>query len=535
MVTTKNSPGFPDQRPGTSGLRKKTRIFMVDPYLSNFIQSIFTSLDIKGKGGLISTPSASLLLRTYSSLNLEAGILLTASHNPGGLHEDFGVKLNDSTGAPAAESLTNAIAEIAASPKDISILPLNPIQIDRLGLQSFASGSFTVNVIDPVESWLECMRGIFDFPSIGSLLKRKNFSMIFDGLNGVIGNYARRLFQEEFGISSSSLLGCIPMEDFGGSHPDPNLVYAKTLVERMNIFSSSSSLDIPEFGAAVDGDGDRNMILGRGFFVTPSDSVAIIAENAQKCIPYFKNGLRGVARSMPTSKALEIVANKLGIPAYETPVGWKYFVNLMDSGKVNLCGEESFGTGSDHIREKDGLWAILAWLNILAYYNKDSSRPIVSVEEIVRKYWRENGRNYYLRFDYEAVDTQVTLQMIEHLRSFTTNSKNEITSNYPKLKERIKNQTFIADEFSYKDPIDGSTAEKQGIRFLFGDGGRIIWRISGTGSEGLTIRVYFEVYEEDPNRLNSTNEEAVHPLVEIAAECSKIVAFTGREAPTIIT
>lgn len=378
------------------------------------------------------------------------------------------------------------------------------------------------------------MKSIFDFESIKKLLSSPKFTFCYDALHGVAGAYAKSIFVDELGAQESSLLNCTPKEDFGGGHPDPNLTYAKELVARMGLGKSEPENKPPEFGAAADGDADRNMILGKRFFVTPSDSVAIIAANAVEAIPYFSAGLKGVARSMPTSAALDVVAKHLNLKFFEVPTGWKFFGNLMDAGLCSVCGEESFGTGSDHIREKDGIWAVLAWLSILAYKNKDKLEDkLVTVEDIVRQHWATYGRHYYTRYDYENVDAGAAKELMAYLV--------KLQSSLPEANKIVKearsdvSNVVHADEFEYKDPVDGSISSHQGIRYLFEDGSRLIFRLSGTGSEGATIRLYIEQYEKDPSKTGRLSHEALAPLVEVALKLSKMQEFTGRSAPTVIT
>ncbi|POM83176.1 Phosphoglucomutase/phosphomannomutase alpha/beta/alpha domain I family protein [Cryptosporidium meleagridis] len=558
-----------DQKPGTSGLRKKTRVFMEGTYLANFIESYFQSfppedfegatLLVAGDGrfflpeaiqtiseiaaahkvrriwtgvnGLCSTPAGSAIIREREGGIAVGGILLTASHNPGGIDEDFGVKFNGKNGGPAQDSVTNAIFEITKNLTSYKKISLPKIDLSKIGVQELIPNQFTVEVIDTSEDWLKLMKKIFDFQKIQSLLNRKDFKMVFDSMHGVAGQYARKLFLEEFGLPESSMLHLESKPDFGGLHPDPNLTYAKDLVEIMKIKSPEKvDKNTPDFGAAGDGDCDRNMILGKGFFVTPSDSVAIIASYAKEAIPYFSKGLVGVSRSMPTSTSLNNVAEKLGIPCYEVPTGWKYFGNLMDAKMINICGEESFGTGSDHIREKDGLWAVLAWLSILAYKNPDPTKPLVSVEDITREFWKTYGRNYYTRFDYESVESEKADQFFKHLIS--------LQEDHQKLREVIKPYGIdikLTDNFTYNDPVDKAVAKNQGLRFIFQDNSRIVFRLSGTGSVGATIRIYIEKTVSDQTKVNSTSNEILGDLIEIVEKKIKLQESTGRDRPTVIT
>ncbi|KAL5370120.1 phosphoglucomutase [Cryptosporidium parvum] len=558
-----------DQKPGTSGLRKKTRVFMEGTYLANFIESYFQSfppenfegatLLVAGDGrfflpeaiqiiseiaaahkvkriwtgvnGLCSTPAGSAIIREREGGIAVGGILLTASHNPGGIDEDFGVKFNGKNGGPAQDSVTNTIFEITKKLTSYKKISLPKIDLSKIGVQELIPNQFTVEVIDTSEDWLKLMKKIFDFQKIQNLLNRKDFKMVFDSMHGVAGPYARKLFIDEFGLPESSLLHLESKPDFGGLHPDPNLTYAKDLVELMKVKSPEKvDKNTPDFGAAGDGDCDRNMILGKGFFVTPSDSVAIIASYAKEAIPYFSKGLAGVSRSMPTSTSLNNVAEKLGIPCYEVPTGWKYFGNLMDAKMIDICGEESFGTGSDHIREKDGLWAVLAWLSILAHKNPDPTKPLVSVEDITREFWKTYGRNYYTRFDYESIETEKADQFFKHL--------NSLMEDHQKLREIIKPYGIdikLTDNFTYNDPVDKSVAKNQGLRFIFQDNSRVVFRLSGTGSVGATIRIYIEKTVSDQTKVNNTSNEILGDLIEIVEKKIKLKESTGRDRPTVIT
>ncbi|PRQ41121.1 putative phosphoglucomutase (alpha-D-glucose-1,6-bisphosphate-dependent) [Rosa chinensis] len=568
---------FDGQKPGTSGLRKKVKVFIQPNYLQNFVQSTFNALpadQVKGarlvvsgdgryfskeaiqiiikmaagngvksvwvgQNGLLSTPAVSAVVRERVGADgskASGAFILTASHNPGGPNEDFGIKYNMGNGGPAPESITNKIYENTTQIKEYLTVDLHEVDITKPGLTSFEveGGTFTVDVFDSASDYVKLMKSIFDFDSIRKLLSSPKFTFCFDALHGVGGAYAKRIFVEELGAKESSLLNCVPKEDFGGGHPDPNLTYAKELVACMGL-GKSDTQDPPEFGAAADGDADRNMILGKRFFVTPSDSVAIIAANAVEAIPYFKSGLKGVARSMPTSAALDVVAKHLNLKFFEVPTGWKFFGNLMDAGLCSVCGEESFGTGSDHIREKDGIWAVLAWLSILAYKNKDNigGDKLVTVEDIVRKHWSTYGRHYYTRYDYENVDAGKAKELMTSLVN--------LQSSIPEVNKIVKGiRSDVAnvaggDEFEYKDSVDGSISKHQGIRYLFEDGSRLVFRLSGTGSEGATIRLYIEQYEKDPSKISRESSEALAPLVEVALKLSKMQEFTGRSAPTVIT
>nr|VDD43391.1 unnamed protein product [Brassica oleracea] len=495
-----------------------------------------------GKNTLLSTPAVSAVIRERSGADgskATGGFILTASHNPGGPTEDFGIKYNMGNGGPAPESITDKIYENTKTIKEYPIAEDLPIvDISAIGVSSFEGpgGKFDVEVFDSADDYVKLMKSIFDFESIRKLLSSPKFSFCYDAMHGVAGAYAHRIFVEELGSQESSLLNCVPKEDFGGGHPDPNLTYAKELVARMGLGKSDTGVEPPEFGAAADGDADRNMILGKRFFVTPSDSVAIIAANAVGAIPYFSTGLKGVARSMPTSAALDVVAKSLNLKFFEVPTGWKFFGNLMDAGMCSVCGEESFGTGSDHIREKDGIWAVLAWLSILAHKNKetlDGDAELVTVEDIVRKHWATYGRHYYTRYDYENVDAGKAKELMEHLV--------KLQSSIPEVNKMVKgirsdvSNVSSADEFEYKDPVDGSISKHQGIRYLFEDGSRLVFRLSGTGSEGATIRLYIEQYEKDASKTGRESHEALSPLVDVALKLSKMEEFTGRSAPTVIT
>ncbi|XP_034686946.1 phosphoglucomutase, cytoplasmic [Vitis riparia] len=575
-VTT--SP-FDGQKPGTSGLRKKVKVFKQQNYLHNFVQASFNALSqdkirgmtlvVSGDGryfskdaiqiiikmaaangvrsvwvgqkGLLSTPAVSAVIRERvgkDGTKASGAFILTASHNPGGPNEDFGIKYNMENGGPAPEAITDKIYENTKSIKEYIIAEdLPDVDISAIGTTNFTGpeGQFDVEVFDSAFDYVKLMKSIFDFQSIQKLLSSPKFTFCYDALHGVGGAYAKRIFVEELGAQESSLLNCVPKEDFGGGHPDPNLTYAKELVACMGLGKSDAKNEPPEFGAASDGDADRNMILGKRFFVTPSDSVAIIAANAVDAIPYFSAGLKGVARSMPTSAALDVVAKHLNLKFFEVPTGWKFFGNLMDAGLCSICGEESFGTGSDHIREKDGIWAVLAWLSILAYKNKENlgGAKLVTVEEIVRKHWATYGRHYYTRYDYENVDAGAAKELMASLVKLQS-SLPEVNKIIKGIRSDVSN-VAKADEFEYKDPVDGSISKHQGIRYMFEDGSRLIFRLSGTGSEGATIRVYIEQYEKDSSKTGRDSQDALGPLVEVALKLSKMQEFTGRSAPTVIT
>ncbi|PSR91057.1 Phosphoglucomutase [Actinidia chinensis var. chinensis] len=571
---------FDGQKPGTSGLRKKVKVFMQPNYLENFVQSTFNALSAEkvrgatlvvsgdgrfyskeaiqiiikmsaangvrrvwvGQNGLLSTPAVSAVIRERvgrDGSKASGSFILTASHNPGGPHEDFGIKYNMENGGPAPEGITDKIFENTKTIKEYFIAQdLPDVDISAVGITSFSGpeGKFDVDVFDSASDYVKLMKSIFDFTSIQKLISSPKFTFCYDALHGVAGAYAKRIFVEELGAQESSLLNCVPKEDFGGGHPDPNLTYAKELVARMGLGKSSSQGEPPEFGAAADGDADRNMILGKRFFVTPSDSVAIIAANAVQAIPYFSGGLKGVARSMPTSAALDVVAKHLNLKFFEVPTGWKFFGNLMDAGLCSVCGEESFGTGSDHIREKDGIWAVLAWLSILAHRNKNNlsgGEKLETVEDIVRQHWATYGRHYYTRYDYENVDAGAAKELMACLVNLQSDLA-EVNKIVKGICSDVSN-VADADEFEYKDPVDGSISKHQGIRYLFADGSRLVFRLSGTGSEGATIRLYIEQYEKDPSKTGRDSQAALAPLVEVALKLSKMEQFTGRSAPTVIT
>lgn len=533
---------FDDQKPGTSGLRKQVPVFQKRHYLENFIQSIFDSLEgyggatlvvggdgryynrqaiqiilkmaaangfgrvLVGQGGVLSTPAVSAIIRKYQAFG---GIILSASHNPGGPEGDFGVKYNTGNGGPAPEKITDAIYARSREIEGYQILEAADVNLDQLGTTTL--GSMAVEVIDSVADYAELMQSLFDFDAIRAYI-RSGFRLAVDSMHAVTGPYAKQLFETLLGAPAGTVLNGIPLEDFGGGHPDPNLVYAHELVELL--FGDRA----PDFGAASDGDGDRNMILGHHFFVTPSDSLAILAANAT-LVPGYKDGIAGVARSMPTSAAADRVAAKLGIDCYETPTGWKFFGNLLDVGKATLCGEESFGTGSNHVREKDGLWAVLFWLNILAVRQQ-------SVEEIVRDHWRTYGRNYYSRHDYEGVESDRANTLVNGLRDRLGSLKGQTFGAYT---------VDYADDFSYTDPVDGSVSQKQGIRIGFTDGSRIVFRLSGTGTQGATLRLYVESYEPDPSKHDIETQTALGDLIQLADELAQIKELTGFDRPTVIT
>ena len=541
-VETVSTTPFAGQKPGTSGLRKKVKVFQQAGYLENFVQSVFDVIGdiggqtlvvggdgrffnrqaiqvilkmaaangfgrvLVGQGGILSTPAASCVIRQYGAFG---GLILSASHNPAGPDDDFGIKYNIGNGGPAPEQVTEAIyartGEIAA----YRICQCDDLDLDQLGTQRL--GAMQVEVIDPVADYLALMEALFDFDAIRGLLA-DDFSFAFDAMHAVTGPYAKAIFEGALGAPAGTVLNGEPKEDFGGGHPDPNLTYAHELVDLLY------GEDAPDFGAASDGDGDRNMILGNHFFVTPSDSLAVLAANAT-LVPGYRDGISGVARSMPTSSAVDRVAASMGLDCYETPTGWKFFGNLMDAGRVTLCGEESFGTGSNHVREKDGLWAVLFWLNILAVRKE-------SVEAILADHWQRFGRNYYSRHDYEGVESDAAAAVLQRVRDqFATLPGSQLAG-----------RTVAAcDDFAYTDPVDGSVSENQGVRILFEDGSRIIFRLSGTGTSGATIRLYLESFEADASKHGMDAQDALAEMIAAAGEVSQLHALTGRDKPTVIT
>jgi phosphoglucomutase len=550
QIHTVTTIPFTDQKPGTSGLRKRVPSFQQTHYLENFVQSIFDTIAapagatlvlggdgryynreaiqiilkmasangfrrvLVGKGGILSTPAASCVIRKYRT---HGGIILSASHNPGGPDGDFGIKYNTANGGPAPEKITEAIFAASKTISQYRIADAADIALDRTG--DYQIGEMAVAVIDPVADYAGLMESLFDFSAIRALLNT-GFRIKFDAMHAVTGPYAREIFLNRLGAPADSIMNAVPLPDFGGGHPDPNLTYAHELVD---ILYGDGA---PDFGAASDGDGDRNMILGDHFFVTPSDSLAILAANAHR-VPGYQQGLAGIARSMPTSAAADRVAKSLGIPCYETPTGWKFFGNLMDAGKVTLCGEESFGTGSDHIREKDGLWAVLFWLNILAVRKQ-------SVEAIVREHWARFGRNVYTRHDYEDIPADAANGVMKLLRD-SFDSLQHSPGQDGKGARFGKLQVKLCDDFSYTDPVDGSVSTGQGVRIIFTDGSRIVFRLSGTGTGGATLRIYLESFEPDISKHHLDAQEALATLIGIAMKISELRKRTGREKPTVIT
>jgi phosphoglucomutase len=542
-ISTISTRPFSDQRPGTSGLRKKVSVFQTPRYLENFVQSIFDIREdlrggilalggdgryynrqaiqtiirmaaandiarvIVGQGGLLSTPAASCIIRKYQT---NGGIILSASHNPGGPQGDFGIKFNMANGGPAPESVTEAIFARTLEISEYRFLDAEDVDLDRIDTLSL--GDTRVEIIDPVADYAALMEELFDFERIRHLFRSGLFSMRFDAMHAITGPYATRILEEMLEAEPGTVINGQPLEDFGGGHPDPNLVHAHEVVD---LASGRNAVD---FAAASDGDGDRNMILGRNFFVTPSDSLAVMAANAHH-IKGYAGGISGVARSMPTSQAVDRVAEALGLDCYETPTGWKFFGNLLDAKRITLCGEESFGTGSDHVREKDGLWAVLFWLNLLAVRK-------TSVKAIVQEHWRRFGRNFYTRHDYEEIDSGAANDLMAHLQSRLTSLQGSTLGGYT---------VDYADNFAYTDPVDGSVSENQGIRVGFTDGSRIVYRLSGTGTAGATLRVYLEAYEPDPEKQDRETAIVMQPLVEIATGLAEIQSRTGRSEPTVIT
>jgi phosphoglucomutase len=543
QIETITTHSYNDQNPGTSGLRKKVKTFQQPGYLENFVQSIFESLDgfadkklvlggdgryfnrtalqiiikiaaangfgelIIGQGGLLSTPAASHLIRKNRAFG---GLILSASHNPGGPDEDFGIKYNADNGGPASEKYTSAFYERSRSIDNYKIAVMADVDLDSVGTQQI--GDIKITIVDPVTDYAQLMQSIFDFPLLKQSISSGYISLCFDAMHAITGPYAKRILEDMLGAQPGSVINAEPLEDFGGHHPDPNLAHAQELAAQM--FSPAA----PTFGAASDGDGDRNMIMGDHIFVTPSDSLAIMAANAH-LIPAYTKGLSGVARSMPTSQAVDRVAAKYNIPCYETPTGWKFFGNLLDADKITICGEESFGTGSSHVREKDGLWAVLFWLNLIA-------RKRQPVADIVHDHWQKFGRDIYSRHDYEAVASDIANGIIEHLRSQLPTLAGQSFGEYV-----VK----FADEFSYQDPIDDSISSNQGIRIGFENGSRIVFRLSGTGTVGATLRIYLERFEVNADRHDQDAQVALADLIDLAEQLCEVKKRTGRTEPTVIT
>lgn len=560
-ILTYTTTPIEGQATGTSGMRKKVKVLVEDPaFLPNWIQSLFNALGgpealegttlvlggdgrfynkvsaqtilrmaaangvsrvVVGRDALLTTPAVSALI---PEVNAVGGIIMTASHNPAGPEGDWGIKYNTESGAPALEELTSEIYEETKSISDYKLADFgSDVDLSTLGTTSFADGQFTVEVIDPVERYCAMLKTIFDFDSLRDLISREDFSMVFDAMHASTGDYAKRLFEEELGARECVMNGT-PLEDFGGGHPDPNLTYAADLV---SILDPQQNKAAPQFGAASDGDGDRNMILGTGVFVSPGDSVAIIADYAEKAIPYFKDKkIEGFARSMPTSSALDKVAKTKGVSIFETPTGWKYFTNLMDAGKISICGEESFGTSSSHIREKDGLWAVMSWLSILAHENRDSPiGSLVTVEDILLAHWRKYGRTYNMRYDFEEVDAHRAELLMINLRGMASGA-------VPISDEDVAR----VEEFEYTDPVDGSVASQQGIQVETRSGDRIVYRLSGTGSAGATLRIYFERYDPPSPTLSNADPKVIFAeLAQTALALARVKEFTDRTAPTVIT
>ena len=548
-VKTIATSAIAGQRPGTSGLRKKVAVFTQARYLENFVQALMDELNasapngrgltgqtlvlggdgryynrtavqtilklaaangvarvLLGKGGILSTPAVSAVIRRHQAFG---GIVLSASHNPGGPDGDFGIKYNASNGGPAPEKLTEAVYARTQTLSQLHISDAPDIPIDTLGAQRVEQ--MQVDVIDPVADYADVMRSLFDFGLIRGMFQR-GFRMRFDAMSAVCGPYAKAILEGELGAPAGTVVNGEPLEDFGGLHPDPNPVNAEDLIRHM------AAPYAPDFGAASDGDADRNMVVGRNFVVSPSDSLALLTAHARK-IPGYAGGLAGVARSMPTSCAVDRVAQALGIPCFETPTGWKFFGNLLDAGRATLCGEESYGTGSNHVREKDGLWAVLFWLNLQGVTGQ-------SVEQLVSAHWREYGRNVYSRHDYEAIPTAVADQLMADLRASLSSLVGRRFG---------ARQITTADDFAYTDPVDGSVSSRQGVRLLFDDGARVVFRLSGTGTEGATLRLYLERYEADPQRQNLPVQQALAELVAVAEAVAGIARRTGMAAPTVAT
>lgn len=541
LQTIKTTP-YADQKPGTSGLRKRVTVYQQPNYVENYIQAIFDSLEgfagqtlviggdgryyndvaiqkairiaaangfgkvLVGQGGLLSTPAASHVIRHYKAFG---GLVLSASHNPGGPEGDFGIKYNIGNGGPAPEKITDAVFARTKVIDSYKTLETPDIDLGKIGTQQV--GDMVVEVIDPVTDYAALMETLFDFDAIRALFK-SGFSMTFDAMHAVTGPYAKAIIEGILGAPAGTVINGVPSPSFNDGHPDPNLVYCKDMYDLLMTPQG------PDFGAASDGDGDRNLIIGKNRFVTPSDSLALLAANAHLA-PGYKSGIAGIARSMPTSAAADRVAEKLGIEMHETPTGWKFFGNLLDAGRVTICGEESAGTGSNHVREKDGLWAVLLWLNILAVRKQ-------GVDEIVREHWATYGRNYYTRHDYEEVDSAIANALVDDLRGRLSSLSGQVVDGL---------EIAYADDFTYHDPVDGSTSAKQGIRIGFKDGSRIVLRLSGTGTVGATLRVYLERYEPADGQHDLETQDALAPLIGIIEKLAGIQKRTGRTEPSVIT
>ena len=544
-ILTHNTTPFEGQKPGTSGLRKKVTVFQQPHYLANFVASIFAAvkpedgfagktlviggdgrfyndtaiqLVIKmavaqgftriliGQNGILSTPAVSHIIRKYGAFG---GVILSASHNAGGPDGDFGIKFNMANGGPAPEKITDAIYAYSQTVSSYTAADCADVDLNQIGTTLL--GDVSVEIINSVTDYVQLMQELFDFDAIRALFA-SGFTMKFDAMHAVTGPYAHAIFEDILGAAKGSVINGTPSTDFGGHHPDPNLVHAKELYDLM------MSADAPDFGAASDGDGDRNLIIGRGIAVTPSDALAVLTANAQLA-PAYAGGISGVARSMPTSAAVDRVAQKLGVACFETPTGWKFFGNLLDAGRITLCGEESAGAGSNHVREKDGLWAVLLWLNILA-------KTRVSVKSLLEQHWAQFGQNYYTRHDFEEIETDKANPVMAHIKA-----------QLPALAGKQFGSLTVqsADDFSYHDPIDGSVSHNQGLRVLFTDGSRIVYRLSGTGTVGATIRMYIEQYQADPAQHGGDTQAALAELIQTAYQISDIVALTGRTAPNVIT
>ena len=534
---------FTDQKPGTSGLRKKVKQFQQPGYLENFVQAVFNTIApcagkklviggdgrfynreaiqviikmavangfshiLVGQGGILSTPAASCVIRKNEACG---GIILSASHNPGGPDEDFGIKFNAENGGPAPEKLTDAIFQQTLSMAQYSTIDADDINLDNLTTLQLAQCQ--IDIIDPVSDYADLMESMFDFSAMKALISTGDFRLCFDAMHAVNGPYAKEIIENRLGAPVGSVINGVPLTDFGGGHPDPNLVHAHELVD---LVYGEKGLD---FGAASDGDGDRNMVLGKAFYINPCDSLAILTANAS-LIPAYAKGIAGVARSMPTSRAVDRVAEAMNIPCFETPTGWKFFGNLLDAGKITLCGEESFGTGSDHIREKDGLWAVLFWLNLIAV----KKQP---VSEIVENHWLQFGRDYFTRHDYEAVDSANAHEMISQLKAKISALPGQ---------EILGVKVTSADDFEYIDPVDNSKTTAQGVRIYLENGGRIVFRLSGTGTQGATLRVYLDCFQQDSALLAQETQQALSELIKIAESVAGIKQFTGRTQPDVIT